>query len=111
MAKQTSDLMFDMVKTVILCRWISLHHLHGASLVIAYEWGPPLNGDWLRQRHGVVRLISREVLHAAGVRLFLPVLSEQRRRANTHAALCRTNTWSTCWGVILPAVLPLQKRA
>lgn len=40
-----------------MTRWINLPHLHGSSLVIAYEWGPPLNGDWLRQWHGTVGLI------------------------------------------------------
>lgn len=37
--------------------WINLPHLHGSSLVIAYERGPPLNCDWLRQRHSTVGLI------------------------------------------------------
>ena len=46
--------------------------------MIAYEWRPPLDGDWLRQRHGAVGLVSCEVLQAAGVGLFLPVLNEQR---------------------------------
>lgn len=51
-------------------------YLHGASLMIAYQRGPPLNGDGFRQRHGTVRLISGEVLQAAGVCLFLPVLGK-----------------------------------
>lgn len=91
--------------------WISLHHLHGSSLMIAYEWGLPLNGDWLRQRHSAVGLISWEVLQAARVGLFLPVLNEQRNTENTHAAIRRTKMWWKCSDVILPVVLPLQKQA
>lgn len=45
--------------------------------MIADQRGPPLNGDGFRQRHGAVSLISGEVLQAAGVCLFLPVLSEE----------------------------------
>lgn len=53
-------------------------HLHRASLVVAYERRPPLNGDGLRQRHSAVCLVPTEVLQAAGVCLLLPVLREQR---------------------------------
>lgn len=72
-----------------LCRCISLLHLHGSGLVIAYEGGPPLDGDWLGQRHGPVRLVSGKVLQAAGVRLFLSVLNEQRggHRGHTRSYL------------------------
>lgn len=117
-AEQTKELMFESVSmdkmwSLFLTRWINLPHLHGSSLVIAYERGPPLNGDWFRQWHSTVGLIPWEVLQAAGVRLFLPVLNEQRRRRreNTHSAVCRTETWWQCLGVIVPVVLPLQRRA
>lgn len=116
-AEHTKELMFESVfmdKMWSLCMtwWINLPHLHGSSLVIAYERRPPLNGDWLRQRHSTVGLIPWEVLQAAGVRLFLPVLNEQRRRReNTQSAVCRTETWWLCLDVILPVVLPLQRRA
>lgn len=61
-------------------------YLHGAGLMIANQRGPPLNADGLRQRHGAVRLVSGEVLQAAGVRLFLPVLSQNTRREKESAA-------------------------
>lgn len=116
-AEQTKELMsesvfMDKMWSLCMTRWINLPHLHGSSLVIAYERGPPLNGDWLRQWHSTVGLIPWEVLQAAGVRLFLPVLNEQRRRReNTQSAVCRKETWWLCLDVILPVVLPLQRRA
>lgn len=61
-------------------KWkIPQHYLHGTSLMIAYQWGPPLNGDGFRKRHGAVCLISGKVLQAARVCLFLPVLSANMR--------------------------------
>ncbi len=92
-------------------RCISLLHLHGSGLMIAYEGGLPLNGDWLRQRHGAVSLISGEILQAAGVRLFLSILREKRGREITHTAFCRTETWWKRSDVNVPAVPPLQMRA
>lgn len=88
-------------------------YLHGASLVIAYQRGPPLNGDGFGQRHGAVRLISGQVLQAAGVRLFLPVLGENMRREKEKCALLsiRRKHTSDAATVLLPAVLPLQKLA
>lgn len=92
---------------------VFLDYLHGSGLMIAYEWRPPLNGDWLRQRHSAIRFIPREVLQAARVGLFLPVLNEQmgKKREDTCCYLQNNNTQWKCLAVILPAVLPLQKRA
>lgn len=88
-------------------------YLHGASLVIAYQRGPPLNGDGFWQRHGAVRLIPGQVLQAAGVRLFLPVLGENMRREKEKCVLLSIRTKHTTDGatVVLPAELPLQKLA
>lgn len=95
-------------KGVLVCD----SYLHGSSLMIAYEWRPPLNGDWLRKWHSTVRLISWEVLKTPGVGLLLPILHEQRKREYTHAAICRTMTWWNCLDVTdIPVVLPPQKRA
>lgn len=58
---------------------ICAHHLHGASLVVTNEGRPPLDGDWLRQWHSPVCLVTGEVLQAAGIRLLLPVLPGGRR--------------------------------
>lgn len=57
---------------VLFC--VSAPHLHGTGLVVAYEGRPPLDGNWLGQRNGAVRLVAGEVLQAAGVRLLLSVL-------------------------------------
>lgn len=53
-------------------------YLHGSCFTIAYKWRPPLNCNWLREWDSTVRLISRQVLQAAGVSLFLPLFSGQR---------------------------------
>lgn len=82
--------------------------------MIAYERGPPLNADGLRQRHGAVRLVSGEVLQAARVRLLLPVLSQKVRRERRKKVLLLSseeNTRSSRCHVALPAALPLQKPA
>lgn len=85
-------------------------YLHGASLVIAYQRGPPLNGDGFRQRHGAVRLISGEVLQAAGVCLLLAVLRKKGREKERHVLLSvRTKHTAESATEILPAALPLQK--
>lgn len=82
--KQASGVMSPLLCTT---RWISLHHLHGSSLMIAYERGLPLDGDWLGQRHGAVGLISCQVLQAAGIGLLLPILSEQKKKKRVHMLL------------------------
>lgn len=104
--KTRSDFMFD---TERMTGWISVHHLHGASFMVTYEWGPLLNGDWLRQRHGPVRLISGQVLQAARVCLFLPILSREEERVGM--LLCEHMVSLLEWNTILPAALPPQKPA
>ena len=85
------------------------HYLHGAGLMIANQRRPPLNADGFRQRHSAVRLVSGEVFQAAWVCLFLPVLSQNMRGRETLLLSSEEHTRSTCYPVILPAALPLQK--
>lgn len=74
--------------------------------MVAYERRSSLNGDGLRQRHGAVRLISGEVLQAAGVGLFLSVLKGSRGGEEgkeegmyTQMLLCGANLWLTSSGM------------
>lgn len=78
-------------RTFQKCKITQLY-LHGASLVIAYQRRPPLNGDGFWQRHGAVRLISGKVLQAAGVCLFLSVLGENMRREKEKCLLLSIKT-------------------
>lgn len=66
--------------------------------MIAYEWGPPLDGDWLRQRHGPVRLVTGQVLQAARVGRFLPVLKEHTERCHLldYSAVGASGATLTC---------------
>lgn len=63
--------------------WVSESDLHGTGLMIADEWRLPGNSDRLRQWHSSVSFVSGEVLQAAGVRLFLPVLKKRTSSQTT----------------------------